>query len=314
MSGNGLKVSVIVAGPDETVPLDELYNEYAQPLKRAGISYEFVFVATADQREHLDPLAPLERANEPIVLLESAPRVAEAALLRSALPLCRGEVMLLLASDRRVSPEALPVLVQAIDEGADIVIARRAAENDAMLNRMQRRIAHALVRGLVGGAFSDLGSGVRAFRREVLAELPLYGEFSRFLPLFASREGFIVQEREVPLHPAAGRTRVYPPGVYLRRLVDLFAVFFLIRFREKPLRFFGLAGSVVSLTGMVIMGILGWQRLAGQALADRPMLVVAVLLVVLGAQSVALGLIGEIVVHAGAKRRTVYRLSRPKGR
>jgi hypothetical protein len=142
----------------------------------------------------------------------------------------------------------------------------------------------------------------------------LYGEFSRFLPLFASREGFIVQEREVPLHPAAGRTRVYPPGVYLRRLVDLFAVFFLIRFREKPLRFFGLAGSVVSLTGMVIMGILGWQRLAGQALADRPMLVVAVLLVVLGAQSVALGLIGEIVVHAGAKRRTVYRLSRPKGR
>jgi hypothetical protein len=312
MTGDAVKVSVIVAGPDESVPLDQLYREYAEPLKQHGISYEFVFVTAAEDHGLLEPLTQLERANEPIVLLESAPRVVEAALLRSALPLCRGAVMLLLAPDRRVAPEALPVLVRAIDDGADIVVARRSVEHDAVLNRMQRRIAHRLIRMLVGGSFTDLGSGVRAFRREVLADLPLYGEFSRFLPVFAAREGYVVQECEVPLHPSAGRTRLFSPGVYLRRLVDLLAVFFLIRFQEKPLRFFGLAGGLVSLIGIVIMLVLGWQRFAGQALADRPMLVVAVLLVVLGAQSVALGLIGEIIVHAGAKRRTVYRLARPK--
>lgn len=314
MKGSAVKVSVIVAGPEGTIALDELYREYAAPLRAGGIPYEFVFVTTAEDHALLEPLFELERQQESIVLLESAAMVGEAALLRSALPLCRGEVMLLLAADRRVAPEALPVLVAAIDEGADIVLARRSRGNDSFVNRIQRRLAHGLIRRLVGGSFTDLGSGVRAFQRDVLAELPLYGEFSRFLPLFAAREGFIVRECEVPLHATAGRTRLFSPGVYVRRLVDLLAVFFLIRFREKPLRFFGLAGGLVSLTGMVIMMVLGFQRLAGQALADRPMLVVAVLLVVLGAQSIAIGLIGEIIVHAGAKRRTTYRLTRPGSR
>ena len=173
-------------------------------------------------------------------------------------------------------------------------------------------MVHAFIRALVGGSFRDLGSGVRAYRREVLGELPLYGEFSRFLPLFAIREGFRVEEIEVPQHPADQKTRIYSPGIYLRRLLDLLTVFFLIRFREKPIRFFGLLGSGVSLTGLVIMAILGAQRLGGQPLADRPMLLVGVLLFVLGVQGLALGLIGEIIVHAGAKRRTVYRLSPPR--
>jgi hypothetical protein len=175
-------------------------------------------------------------------------------------------------------------------------------------------MVHALIRTLMGGSFHDLGSGVRAIRRSVLGELPLYGELSRFLPLFAVREGFRVEEIEVPQHAADRRARVYSPGVYVRRLLDLLVVFFLIRFREKPLRFFGLVGGTVSFAGLALLVILGAQRFAGRPLADRPLLVVSVLLIVLGVQGVALGLIGEIIVHAGSKRRTVYRLAPPRSR
>jgi hypothetical protein len=306
------KVSVVVIVSERTEPFAEFYREYSRPLADEGIPYEFIVVAPANRRKLLEPLAALRAAGEPIALFESAPNVGEAGLLRSALVHTRGEVILMLAAYRRVAAEALPMLVRAIDAGADLVVARRAPTRDSPTNRVQRRLLHALVHALVGGSFHDLGSGVRASRRDVLAELPVYGEFSRFLPLFAFRDGFRVEEIEVAQHPADRRTRVYAPGIYLRRLLDLLAVFFLVRFREKPLRFFGLVGGLVSFVGTLVLIVLGAQRLAGKPLADRPMLLVGVLLVVLGVQGVALGLIGEIIVHAGAKRRKVYRLAPPK--
>jgi hypothetical protein len=302
----------VVVVSERTEPFAEFYREYAEPLRAAGIPFEFIVVVPANRRRLLDPLIPLREEGEPIVLFEAARFVGEAALLRSVLQHARGEVVVVLAAYRRVAASAIPELLRAIDAGADLVVAQRSATGEALANRVQRRMVHAIIRALVGGSFRDLGSGVRAYRREVLNELPLYGEFSRFLPLFAIREGFRVQEIEVAQHPADQKTRIYSPGIYLRRLLDLLTVSFLIRFREKPIRFFGLLGGGVSLSGLVILAILGAQRLGGQPLADRPMLLVGVLLFVLGVQGLALGLIGEIIVHAGAKRRTVYRLSPPR--
>lgn len=307
-------VSVVVVATERSEPFAEFYREYAAPFRDQGISAEFVFVVPADNRAALDPLLPLQQAGEPIQLFESAQNVGESALLRSALTLTRGDIILVLAAYRRVSAEALPMLVRAIEGGADLVTARRSTTADPRANQLQRRLVHAIIRMLVGGSFHDLGSGVRAIRRSVLGELPLYGELSRFLPLFAAREGFRVEEIEVPQHPGDRQPRIYSPGVYLRRLLDLLGVFFLIRFREKPLRFFGLVGGTVGFAGLILLVILGVQRLAGKPLGDRPLLVVAVLLVVLGVQGVALGLIGEIIVHASAKRRTVYRLAPPRPR
>ena len=309
-----LKVSVLVVVTERAEPFAEFYQEYAAPLREAGISFEFVFVVTAEQGDLLEPLARLRDAGEPILLFESAQNVGEAGLLRSSLPHCRGEIILTLAAYRRVSAGALLKLIEAIDAGCDLVVARRSSSGDKLANQLQRRMVHALVRTLVGGSFGDLGSGVRAIRSEVLGELPLYGEFSRFLPLFALREGFRVQDIEVPQHPSDQRTRVYAPGVYIRRLLDLLAVFFLIRFREKPLRFFGLVGGLVSFAGLIVLAVLTIQRLAGEPLADRPMLVAGVLLLVLGVQAIALGLIGEIIVHAAAQRKSVYRLAPPRRR
>jgi hypothetical protein len=104
------------------------------------------------------------------------------------------------------------------------------------------------------------------------------------------------------------RSRVYSPGVYLRRLIDVVGLLFLLKFTEKPLRFFGLIGSLLSGVGAVLLAVLFVQRLAGESLANRPLLLLAVLLMVLGIQSVALGLIGEMIVHLTASQRRRYRL------
>jgi hypothetical protein len=303
-------VSVIVVVSEEPEPLPELYAEYAAVLRDAGYPFEFIFVAHRDQRRRVAPLMPLVREGAPVHVLEAAQNVGETALLRSAVNHCTGSIIATIPASRRVEAEALPLLVRRVEGGAQLVLAMRTSPDDAWANRFQRRMVHSLVKHAVGGDFHDLGSGVRVMRPEVLREVPLYGESLRFLPLLAQREGFIAEEVAVPQHSTDTVARVHSPGTYVRRAMDLAAVFFLIRFREKPLRFFGLVGSLLLAPGGLILAVMFVQKLAGQALADRPLLVVAVLLVVVGVQAIALGLVGEIIVHAGARRTTSYRLSR----
>jgi hypothetical protein len=303
-------VSVVVVVSEQPEPLPELYAEYAAALRDAGYPFEFIFVAHRDQRRRVDPLMPLAREGAPVQVLEAAQNVGETALLRSAVNYCSGSIIATIPAYRRVEAAALPLLLRRVEEGAQLVLARRTSPDDAWANRFQRRVVHRLVKHAVGGDFHDLGSGVRAMRPEVLREVPLYGESLRFLPLLAQREGFRTEEVDVPQHRADTAARVHSPGIYMRRAMDLAAVFFLIRFREKPLRFFGLLGTLLAGAGSVVLAVMFVQKLAGQGLADRPLLVVAVLLVVVGVQAIALGLVGEIIVHAGSRRTPSYRLSR----
>jgi hypothetical protein len=303
-------VSIIVVVSEQPEPLVDLYADYAAAMRDAGYPFEFIFVAHRDQRRQVDPLTRLVREGEPVVVLEAAQNVGETTMLRSAVGHCGGSIIATLPSFRRIEPASLPMLVRKVEEGAQLVLALRTGPDDAWANRLQRRVVHLLVRHAVGGDFHDLGSGVRVMRAEVLRDVPLYGESLRFLPLLAQREGFRAEEVPVPQCSTDKRARVHSPGIYLRRLMDLATVFFLIRFREKPLRFFGLIGTLLGSAGGALLAVMLVQKLYGQGLADRPLLVVAVLLVVLGVQAVALGLVGEIIVHTGARRSTSYRLSR----
>jgi hypothetical protein len=306
-SGATVSVIVVVIGPTE--PLDAIYLETAVALRSAGYRFEFTVIYDRDHSGRVAPLHPLVRAGEPITLLEAAQNVGETALLRSALDHCTGAIIVTLPPHRRVASAGLPALIRRLEEsGAHLVAACRAVDGDPWLNRVQRRIVHRLVRSVVGGDFHDLGSGVRVMRAEVLHEMPLYGESSRFLPLLAQREGFLAEELVVPQHAADRRTRVYSPGIYLRRFIDLVGVFFLLRFREKPLRFFGMVGATLTTAGGALLLVLFVQRVLGQGLADRPLLLLAVLLAVIGLQAIALGLVGEIIVHASARRSRSYRV------
>jgi hypothetical protein len=308
----GEAISVIMIVSERPEPLDLLYVDYASALRAAGHgNFEFIVVASRDARRLVLPILQLAREGEPIRVLESAHNVGEATLLRSAFEHCAGTIIAVVPAYRRIEAAGLPLMISRIEQGvADLVVACRSQESDPWTNRVQRRLVHGLVRRVVGGSFHDLGSGVRVMRGDVIREVPMYGEFLRFLPLLAAREGFRTVEVMVPQHPADQRPRFYSPGVYVRRLIDLAGVFFLVRFREKPLRFFGLFGSSLALVGGVLLAVMFVQRLMGQGLAERPLLLLAVLLTVVGLQAIALGLVGEIIVHASARHAPNYRLAR----
>jgi hypothetical protein len=189
-----------------------------------------------------------------------------------------------------------------------MVVASRSPRIDGWLNRLQSVAFNRMIAGVTDRPFHDIACGVRVMRRTVAEGLPLYGDLHRFIPALALREGYRVTEVAVPQHPGNARTRLYGPGVYVRRLLDLAAFFFLAKFTEKPLRFFGLVGSGFFLAGAVTSLVLLVNRIEGQGIANRPLLLLAVLLLALGVQLLGLGLIGEIIVHLRAPHRRAYRV------
>ena len=307
--GPAPEITVLFLVSERPEPLAELYREYVPPLKSLGRSVECVFAVepwlrhlTDEVRQRYDPEAPVR-------VLVAAQSMGDTGLVRMALPHCRAPLLLILSAYRRIEAGALPDLARALDE-ADLVVARRWPRRDSWVNRLQGRLFHGLVSRVTGIPLHDLASGVRAVRRELLEELPLYGDLYRFLPVLAGRDGYRVREVDCAQHPRDAGTRLYRPGVYLRRALDLLGLYFLVRFTQRPLRFFGLLGSLLSLAGAGILGVLFAQRIGGRALADRPLLLLGVLLLVLGVQAIALGLVGEIIVHVHATRQRQYRLAR----
>jgi glycosyltransferase involved in cell wall biosynthesis len=300
-------ISVIVPVVERAGDLMAVYQAFDRELSARSESYEFLFVF--DGRFTPPPeLVELGRVTERVRILRFAREFGETAALRLGIERSRGEVLLTLPAYFQVQPEGINLLLDAVASGADMAVAQRSPRLDSWLNRMQSRAFHRIIGGVSDQRFHDMACGVRAMTRSVAETLPLYGDLHRFIPALALREGYRVEEIAVPQHPADARMRVYRPGVYFRRLLDVAAFFFLAKFTEKPLRFFGLVGSFFFAIGAVMSLVLLIQRLDGQAIANRPALLLAVLLVALGVQLIGLGLVGEIIVHLRAPHRRAYRV------
>jgi hypothetical protein len=153
----------------------------------------------------------------------------------------------------------------------------------------------------------DITCGLRAMKAEVLWAIPLYGDLHLFVPLLAYKHGFRIKEIPLAQNPANAQLRIFPPALYLRRLLDILTVFFLFKFTRKPLRFFGFVGAGLFGSGFLITGYLATLKLLHMtALADRPLLLLGVLLMVLGFQTASLGLIGEIIVFTHSDNNEDY--------
>lgn len=302
------QISVIVPVTERPSDLNELYNEFSAPFRATGRPYEFIFALEPWYEDLAQALGELVEHGEPVRILRVAQVAGESALLRLGASHARGDVIVTLPAYYRVEAESLPSLLASVEADADMAVARRWPRIDSWINRLQNRLFHLLLRRLGRGKLRDVACGVKAMRREVLETVPLYGDNFRFLPLLALNEGYRVVEVDAPQHKKDQSVRVYNPGTYVRRALDVLAIFFLLRFTEKPLRFFGLLGFGSLLFGSCILGILAIQRIGGTGIAGRPLLLLGVLMVVVGVQLAALGLVGEVIVHLNASRRNPYRL------
>jgi hypothetical protein len=235
--------------------------------------------------------------------------VTEAAALAVGIERARGELVFTLPSYFDAGPPAIGALWGAIEKGADLAFACRTERSEGPLKHLQSVVFNRLSSWATGTRFRDLASGTRVIRREVLREVPLYGDFHRFLPVIAHRLGFAVSEVPVPQDPRAKAPLFYRPRVYLWRLLDILSIFFLTHFTRRPLRLFGAVGTLFGAIGATILLVVGVQRVLGVPLAGRPMLVLGTLLLGLGVQAFTIGLLGELLLFFHARELPEYRIA-----
>lgn len=303
---HGGKVSVIIAVTERFDPVRQLYFRYRDALRSSGLDFDITYVLDGSYPDVLDELKALLGEGERMQIIALSHPFGEATAIMVGFNHSAGDWVLTLPAYEQVEPSGIPRLLEAL-ETCDLVAARRWPRIDSRLNRIQAAGFHFFLNRITGLRFHDMGCGARAFRRRVLDEITIYGDQHRFLPVLAFRQGFRVSEIEIPQSPQDARKRLYGPGVYLRRLLDMVSVFFLTKFTKKPLRFFGLLGSGVFALGAVLAIYLAVDRLVGAVpLADRPLLLLASLLIVLGIQIFAIGLVGEIIIFSHAKEIKDY--------
>ena len=300
-------VSIVVPVVERCGDLLEIYRAHAEVLRQKGYSFEFIFVVDAGFERNGQDVAPLVTSGEPVRIVQLARPFGEATALEIGFDQARGDKIVCLASYFQTIPDGLEQVLDMLDQGYDLVITRRRPRTDCWVNRLQNFGFHFLFGWFTGVQFHDLGCGLKGMHKRVARELLLYGDLHRFLPLLAYQKGFRVIEIDVPQHTADQTTRVYGPGVYLRRLLDILTIVFLVKFTKKPLRFFGLIGSALFGAGFVISLFLAIEKMLGPvALADRPLLILGVLLMVLGVQMGSIGLLGEIIIFTHARKLKDY--------
>lgn len=308
--GSPVDVSVLVPVASEASGLAELHAQGARELEGLGLRFEILFLVRSSSREALEAARKVREADSGRVrVVEFAHALGNAALLGAGVERARAPILFTLPAPLETRAEAIGALYGALQEGSDLVIASRKRGERGRAARLQSELFNRLLSFISGTDFHDIASSTRVARREVFEEIPIYGDFHRYLPLLALRTGFRVQEVPVAPPPGLEAPRVHAFRTYLWRAMDLITVFFLSRFTRHPLRLFGAVGSAFAAVGGALLLVLGTQRLLGTPLADRPLLVLAVLLVGLGVQAFTIGLLGELVLFFHARNLRDYRIS-----
>jgi hypothetical protein len=307
-------VSAIVPVLRDESAVAELHRAYKAALAGQGREIEFLYVLDWRARKALAALTALKDEGEALSVIVLSRWDGEGAALRSAFQRARGGTVLVLSGSRQVDPRDVPKVLDGL-AGHDMAVAKRATRSRSWFETVQARLFQWLIRLLFGRTIADPVCRVRACRRPVMEDIAGYSVQQHFLPLLAAERGFRVAEVEVrrgdPTEDSARRFGGFNVLSRLRLAFDAMSLFVVLKFIHKPLRFFGTAGLPILLIGLIYTGFLGFSRLFfGMPLADRPALILGVLLIVLGIQVIALGLIGEIIIFASGKRIKDYTIEK----
>lgn len=301
------RLSVIVPVGSRHENMTELHAEYRRGLDALHVPYEVIFVVDGPYRDVIQSLESLIEAGTPNLTLVVLNRsFGESTAIMAGFERSSGELIMTLPAYHQINVEDLGKLLAPLDR-RDVAVGRRWPRKSNMLDRIRRSAFHGLVSKFTGMKLNDLGCGARAMKRTVLQELALYGDQHRLLAVLADRQGFGVAEVELRQSERDRFEGVYRPREYLHLVLDVFTVFFLVRFTKKPLRFFGMLGASMFGIGALVVLWLVFERIAFQySLADRPALLISALVVVLGLQLFALGLLAELIIFTHARHLKDY--------
>ena len=293
-------LSIVIPVLNESPNIDRLYNELTDTLVRGGRSYEIIIVDDGSTDDTFNRLAALQARDPHLRIIRFRRNFGQTAAFAAGFAFARGRMVVTSDGDLQNDPADIQQMADKIErDGFDIVCGWRKDRKDRMVTRrVPSVIANKLISWATGVELHDYGCSLKVFRSEVVKPLRLYGEMHRFLPAIASQFGVRIAEVVVNhRHRVAGASK-YGLSRTVRVVLDLLTVKFLLNYSTRPLQIFGLFGLSAGALGSVILAYLGYVRLiAHQAIGDRPLLLLGMLLVFIGVQLVTFGLLAELLAR-----------------
>jgi glycosyltransferase involved in cell wall biosynthesis len=298
-------VSVVVPVLNEEENVEELYSALKSALDPEEFDYEILFVDDGSTDRTVDLLRPFSQNDEKVTLLEFRRNFGKAAAWAAGFDNAKGDVIVTIDADLQNDPKDIPKLVSYIGEYDVVNGWRKKRQDPFVIRRFPSIIANWLISKVTGVKLRDYGTGLKAYKADVVKNIHIYGEMHRFIPAVASWYGVKIIEVETTHHPRRRGKSKYGISRTLIVFLDLITIKFLQSFSTKPLQAFGPVGLLCGLSGLVINLYMVFLWFSGEAIGHRPLLLLGVLLVIVGIQLIGMGLLGEMLVisyHEGEKK------------
>jgi glycosyltransferase involved in cell wall biosynthesis len=305
-------VSVVVPVYNEIESIPALLEAISSTLMAQGIAYEIICVDDGSSDGSAELLGKLARSRRDLRAILLRRNYGQTAAMAAGFNYARGKVIVTMDGDLQNDPSDIPLLIGKLNEGYDMVSGwRKFRQDDALTRLLPSKIANWLIGRITGVTLHDYGCSLKAYRQEVASDMNLYGDLHRFLPVLAHIEGARIVELPVKHHARRFGKSKYGLGRTFRVLMDLLTIYFIQTFLTRPMHVFGLLGIVSTTLGTGFgLYLAGLKILAGRDIGQRPLLVLAVLLILTGVQLFCFGLLGELLMRTyhESQGRPIYRV------
>ena len=309
-----VQVSVLIPVKDEEATLATLVSEIdAAFATLPETGYEVIFVDDGSTDTSWQVMTQLAADNPRVRALKLRRNFGKAAALAAAVDEARGERVVTMDADLQDDPAEVPRLLAELDDGADLVSGHKADRKDPLGKRIPSKFFNKMTGVITGLKLNDHNCGLKAAKTEVYRRVPLYGELHRYIPALAHQTGYKIRELAVNHRAREHGKSKYGFERYVRGAIDLLTVMTITKYGRRLAHLFGGIGLLSALIGFVTLAYLTVVKLfGGEAIGDRPLLMLGILLVILGVQLISIGLIAEIVLHRTANRREATDLIRER--
>lgn len=292
-------ISIILPIYNEADNIFPLYEELSAALDAIGKTYEVLAIDDGSRDATFERLSEVHAKDSRWRIVRFRRNFGQTAAFRAGFEHACAPILITMDADLQNSPADIPRFLEKLDEGFDIVSGWRVNRKGSfILRRLPSFLANRLISKSTGVALHDYGCSLKAYRADAVQHVGLYGELHRFIPAIASQYGARITEIEVTDRERQHHASKYGIGRTFRVVLDLLTVFFLLRYSAKPLHFFSLFGGAAGGVGVAICGYLSVMKLAfGHNIGDRPLLLLGAMLIILGAQFLAMGLVAELVMR-----------------
>lgn len=305
-----MELSVIAPLLDEEGSLEELHLRLTEVLD--GREYEIIFIDDGSKDNSPKILKSLNESDARVGVVTFRRNFGKSAALAEGFYRARGDIIITIDADLQDDPNEIPNLLRKLDEGYDLVSGWKVKRRDPFSKTIPSRLFNRITALLSGIPLHDFNCGLKAYRRAVIKNIKVYGQLHRFLPVLAKMEGYSIGEIEVVHHPRRfGRTK-FGVSRFLYGFLDLLTVLFITRYTRQPMHLFGFLGISALIAGVIINLYLTVLWFQGIPIAGRPLFFLGILLILLGVQSFAIGLLGEMIARFGTKDAAIGEFQPPR--